>query len=286
MHCEICNQDFENLGQHLKSHKIDLKEYYKQYIGKFKDDPVCPTCGKILKFSSLTNGFQKYCSMKCRNSNPDWKKKHDELVLKKFGSLRNTDDDKIRQTKNAKTKNKLSFLVKAFGEVLDYKTADVTYKCNVCKDERHYSYNYFSHRIKYQMNPCNVCQKTLLNFKQSSRQEEELFDFIKKNSDYAPERHNRKILDGQELDIYLPELNIAFEYDGTFWHMDKRFYNENDINSVKKMTAAEIWEADKNKEVLCNEKSVKLYRIAEFDWMNDKENIKKQILTLIRRNHG
>ena len=283
MICEICKNDFEKLGQHIGIHGITIKDYYKKYISKCDEDPKCPTCGKPLAFSSLTVGFQKYCSMHCRNTNSDWKKLHDEKVLKRFGSLRNTNDAAIRKTKNEATKNKLAYAVKDYGTIISYETPNIIYRCNKCQDEKCYTYNYFSHRIRYGMNPCNVCQKTLLNFKQSSRQEEELYNFIKANTDLTVERHNRKVLDGQELDIFIPELKLAFEYDGTYWHMDKRFYKETDFHKVKGITAAELWADDNHKNDLCAEKFIKLYRIAEYDWVTNTENIKANILTLLRR---
>ena len=37
---------------------------------------------------------------------------------------------------------------------------------------------------------------------------------------YAHVEHRKKIV-GHEVDIYLPELNVAIEYDGHYWHQDK-----------------------------------------------------------------
>jgi hypothetical protein len=32
------------------------------------------------------------------------------------------------------------------------------------------------------------------------------------------ERHNKTILDGKEVDIFIPEYNLAIEFDGLYWH--------------------------------------------------------------------
>ena len=62
--------------------------------------------------------------------------------------------------------------------------------------------------------------------------------------------HSYKEL-GFELDIYLPDLNIAIEYDGKPWHQDKI---DKDIEKNKK----------------CKELGIKLYRLrAELDSLND-----------------
>jgi len=69
--------------------------------------------------------------------------------------------------------------------------------------------------------------------------------------------NTRKIIKPYELDIYLPELKIAFEYDGKGWHQE----NENDKIKNKK----------------CEEKGINLYRLKENsrDYIND---VKKQMI--------
>jgi len=57
-------------------------------------------------------------------------------------------------------------------------------------------------------------------------------------------RNSRKILNGKELDIFIPELKIAFEYNGWFWHKNR---------SIE----------DDNKRIICAEKGIKLMVIEE-----------------------
>ena len=51
-----------------------------------------------------------------------------------------------------------------------------------------------------------------------SKGEKELCQYIK--SLYSGEilENTRKFIGGKELDIYLPELKLAFEYNGEYWH--------------------------------------------------------------------
>lgn len=76
-------------------------------------------------------------------------------------------------------------------------------------------------------------------------------------------------------------MNIAFEFDGTYWHCDPRFYAPDYIMKVKNITAKEIWEKDAEKDQLCLDKNVILYRVKEYDWKNDKDRIKQEIKNLI-----
>ena len=54
-----------------------------------------------------------------------------------------------------------------------------------------------------------------------SQAELQLLDFIRNecsNYGYIVESGNRDILNGKELDIYIPNLKLAIEYNGSFWH--------------------------------------------------------------------
>lgn len=77
-----------------------------------------------------------------------------------------------------------------------------------------------------------------------STQEEILAQIVEFVFDKKCIRNYRKILNGKELDIYIPELKLAFEYNGWFWHKDL---------SIK----------DDNKLVLCEKKGIKLITIKE-----------------------
>lgn len=52
----------------------------------------------------------------------------------------------------------------------------------------------------------------------SSKPETEIKEFLEKNG--IESRKDRKILDGQEIDIFIPSLNIGIEYDGLLWHSE------------------------------------------------------------------
>ena len=59
---------------------------------------------------------------------------------------------------------------------------------------------------------CKNCVKNI------SKNEKEIFDFIKK-FDFKISATNRYLLnDGYEIDLYLPEKQIGFEYNGLYWH--------------------------------------------------------------------
>ena len=68
-----------------------------------------------------------------------------------------------------------------------------------------------------------------------------------------------------ELDIYLPEKNIAFEFNGMYWHSinyKDKFYHQ-------------------RKTLLCYAQNVQLIHIWENEWLNKQDQIKQQIKELL-----
>jgi hypothetical protein len=88
----------------------------------------------------------------------------------------------------------------------------------------------------------------------------EVYNYIL-NKGLRVERKNRKILEGLEIDIYLPDLNIAIECNGVYWHSE--LYKDNKYHL--------------NKTLKCKEKSIDLLHIWEDDWKY-KNDIIKSIL--------
>ena len=59
----------------------------------------------------------------------------------------------------------------------------------------------------------------------------EIFDFVC-SLGFNAEENNRQVLNGKEIDIWIPERNIGIELDGLFWHKE---HESNDrLHSIKK----------------------------------------------------
>lgn len=79
---------------------------------------------------------------------------------------------------------------------------------------------------------------------------------------------DRKVLNGKELDIYIPSLNFAIEYNGNFWHSD-------DIVGKNK----HLYKTE-----LCKEKGIKLLQIFEDEYFNKRDIVYKKIEHIISMN--
>ena len=113
----------------------------------------------------------------------------------------------------------------------------------------------FHNRIKNNLPLCTVCNP--IGDSQSIK-EGELFNCIKSI-------YNGQIIqsyrDGMEIDIYLPELKIGFEFNGLYWHSDlhkDKRYHLNKTNWFK-------------------ERGIRIIHIWEDDWIYKGEIIKSQI---------
>ena len=67
------------------------------------------------------------------------------------------------------------------------------------------------------------------------------------------EQSNRTILDGKELDIFIPSHNIAIEFNGIYWHStkfkDKHYHQQKALSCMEKgIQLISIWEDDWNNE--------------------------------------
>ena len=101
----------------------------------------------------------------------------------------------------------------------------------------------------------------------SSHNEKKIAEFLRDN-DVIVEENNRNIITPLELDIYMPEYNIAIEYCGLYWH--------NELNKNK--------DSHKIKYDRCKELGIKLLTIYEDEWIDDKQLIKEMILHRLGKN--
>ncbi len=94
--------------------------------------------------------------------------------------------------------------------------------------------------------------------------EEELKNFCSKYFNHEQIIFNTKnIISPLELDIYIPEINLAIEYNGLYWHSEVNGkYKNYHLNKTK----------------LCNEKDIQLVHIFEDEWIDKKEIIKSILL--------
>lgn len=152
-------------------------------------------------------------------------------------------------------------------------------KCLTCNNIFSFSISGFNVLLKkYKESFCPYCTKIL----SVSHEEKELSKYIETIYNGSIINNIKTILpNNKEIDIYLPDLKLGFEFDGTYWHADPRFYNENDLIWHKKVTASEIWKRDNEKNLMAELLNILLIHIKEYDWIHDNEGQIKYINEII-----
>lgn len=106
------------------------------------------------------------------------------------------------------------------------------------------------------------------NFYYRSKSEKEIEDFVKSlgvNVNVC----DKKQLKGVELDLYLPDYKIAIEYNGLYWHSEKRGKHKN-------------YHIDKT--LKCLEKNIQLIHIFSDEWLTKKNIVKNRLVNLLGKN--
>lgn len=132
-------------------------------------------------------------------------------------------------------------------------------KCLVCCGEFSINRQYLVSRKNSKEDICLNCNPKLSG---TSKMEQELFDFIRNNYNGSIQKGDKTILKNREIDILLPELNLAFEFNGLYWHSE--IHKDNNYHN-KKTTD-------------CLNEGIKLLHIWEDDWLFKKDIIKSIIL--------
>ena len=144
-------------------------------------------------------------------------------------------------------------------ELLKANNGDILkWKCNTCGKELSEHVNtLFFREVR-----CKDCYKISV-----SNPEREIIQFLNDNGINDIECNVRdKLVEGKEIDIYIPSKNIAIEYDGLWWHSSAHILNDS---------------YHLNKTIKCEKKGIQLIHIFENEWFHKKEIVKSRLLDIL-----
>lgn len=301
LQCLECNKKFITEYKHRDKKFCDRECYFNyarknKLLGKEKDDSVrekriCVQCGN--EFIERKKTEKKICSQECRilwNSNPKnieiRVEKSKKVLLEKYGV------DTLFKLEEFQKDYKNKFR-KKYGVEHPMDVPEFVEKLKSSFRNRHLSNllpKLESHNLKlldeytinkntskpysFECTKCNnvftstllgsgkipICRKCFPIVK-NSKLEEIIKDFLNQNKIKHID-NNRSILNGNEIDIYLPDFNLGIEINGNYFHSET--YGEKDKNYHL------------NKTIVSNEKNIKLVQIFE------DELLLKQDITLSR----
>ena len=228
-----------------KSRKTNIEKYGVDNVAKNED----------IKNKIKQTNLKKYGGI-APACNEEVKNKQRNTIIKKYGSFDNMPGPKASHEKFIKYRNTLSEELglewidqNEFRGKYDGKPIYYTFKCNKCgaifKDDFHSG-----------LPICRNCNPTLNG---SSSQEEDIYKFIVSVYTGTVIRHDRNVLNGKELDFYFPDLKVAIEYNGTYWHG----YRKDTTLSL-----ADFKRKIEEKRLICESKDIRLITIDEADYVD------------------
>lgn len=234
---EKCKDNFIEKAKLIHGDKYDYSKV--NYIdNKTKVCIICPSHGEF--YQTPNSHLSGYGCTKCKN-------------------------DKLSQIKIKKVDNFIQDSKKIHGDKYDY--SKVEYKgnktkvCIICPEHGEFWQTPSNH---LQGHACPICALNKNTF--VSNGEIEIRDYIKSISKKDIQCNLKSLIPPNEIDIFIPELNIGFEYNGLYWHSKK-----DELYHLKKLEK-------------CNEKEIRLYSFFEDEWIYKRDIVKSYINEIFDKN--
>jgi len=275
----------------LKRMNIAQLEGEDLYLALGNKKSCCLVCGTPTSFKQISHGYYDYCSCSCRakdkesykngtslNAIQKRKLQHEKLTdkekadrfskvveskRKKYGSSMQDMDKQLARMDNSFISNHGQSI---YDLCMSSKLQDMLHNLTfsyICEllDVSVEILTSFMKRHDIAKQKTKWCCK--------SRTELGLLMFIK--SKYKGEIISgyRKLIAPYEVDIFLPELNVAIEFCGSYWHSpdNKQTNRDKNYHQMK-------WR-------MCAEKGVTLITIFDYMWDNKKDIIKGRLLNIL-----
>lgn len=110
-----------------------------------------------------------------------------------------------------------------------------------------------------------------VSISKGSKDEEEILQIVRNFTDKEILRNDRNAINPYELDIYIPELRIAIEFNGNYWHSN--IFKESNYHQKKVLQ--------------CIKNNIHLVSIFEYEWDDDvkKEKIIQYLKSILCKNN-
>ena len=249
----------ETVQQQYGADNIAQSQYYKDNLGKYQTK------------SHQTN-VERYGAKYYTQSDKYKSKKQEHLEKIKETNLERCGVERYQESKEYKNK-----LVNSFKQrLVDDGYSDLGYKYVSYKGNKEhelycpYCHNNFviNHDDQYyyrNKNHQEICTNCNPIQKGYSAAEKDLLSYVSSIYSGTIIENDRSVIAPYELDIYLPELHLAIEYNGLYWHS-----NEQKPNNYHRM-----------KSDMCKKLGVHLIHVFEDDWVNKQSIIKSVISNFV-----
>lgn len=176
---------------------------------------------------------------------------------------------KTIESKNNKLKSKIENKLNLYNQYelinIEFEVfkRNITIFCKNCNSNFNINREDFQLRFREKTTICTNCNPPNSNI---SGQQNELLQFIKDNYD-GEILTDKKVIYPQQIDIYLPDLKIGFEFNGLYWHSESKKGKNYHIEKTKR----------------CSEIGIELMHIWEDDWVYKNHIVKSIILNRLNK---
>lgn len=154
------------------------------------------------------------------------------------------------------------------------KAIKYNFKCDICGNE------FSSALINSEFPYCRKCHPKVVHINhklygefnertiRTSKEEDELYEFCN-SFGYKIERSKRGLFENKnkEVDFYFPELNLAIEYNGLYWHSDEYIDKNEHIRKTEELS----------------KQNIRLIHIFEDEWVFKKSIVKNRLRNLLNK---
>ena len=265
---------------------------FAQRIWHLKNDDfniqLCPVCSTPIGWDARHRRYARFCSSQCwyiQVKTEDEQQKRRQKTLERFGVEEYGLSEEYRTKMKASTEIRRQKQNERFYrmsldryagiddvEYVGYKGTQQnprlyvhTFKCKKCNNEFDI-WNSKTYRVERGLPLCPICN---VKHGTTSLAEKQLVDFIRSVYDGRIEENTKAVIPPQELDVYLPDLNLAVEYNGLWFH-SSLFLPDN-------------YHRDKTEE--CQRQGVRLIHVFEDDWMYRRAIMEDILRTVINPHH-
>jgi hypothetical protein len=277
---------YSNLGYDIKyNDEIEIPTYQLPPYSREKVKVKCDVCGKEkeIRYFVFYKNYKKYniysCSQKCCQEkinktniekygcerpiqNINIRKKLEKTCIDKYGfGVVSKNNEIINKSKN----KQMQWLLKKYNYLnINYiKNHTANFKCDNGQNHSFdIDFGLLGNRVKYKTIICTICNP--LNSYSKSGREIKFQKFIEEIYDDEILFNTTNIIE-KELDIYIPKLKLAFEFNGVYWHNE--LYKPNNYHQEK----TEISEKH----------GIRLIHVYEDDWIYKQDIVKSRIISIV-----
>ena len=301
--CQICEKiffDLKSLSKHIKKEhpEIKVEEYWLKYLNPENKTDKCKQCGSPVKFKGLGKGYNDFCSFSCSTKWYAENTDRIERAMKTFEERKEiykeqgfglnsvhkdywlykgyTEEESLKKIKERQTTFTKEICIEKYGEeeglkrwkgrqkkwqnTINSKPLEELERIHKAKQCNGRGFSKISQKLFNEINEKIKKLKLSVYFAENQENGNNFYG----NGEYFQVLNNKRVV---LYDFYIPELNYVVEFDGDYWHGERRGNQERD-----RLREKDILETNPN---------LIIRHVKERDFKNNKQEVINEIVNEI-----